>query len=232
MNINFKSIKNITEYMPSDLATLYITSSKDVADYLRTHNEAVCISLLSLDELSKFPDYKYFIMDGESNLGHLEKIYCHLMDLPFSIGSFDNFLIREEKADDLEAIYRLYSDSDSMRFLEPLPAIDSFDHKDRYKSVKDGYMLYEYGMWVIESTLSHEIIGRVGFEYVDESTVSIGYVIDRNERKKGYAKKACLSALKYLKNVCPELSVVAKCHKDNIASLKLLKDLNIPTQIF
>lgn len=229
MNIIFKSIKNITEYNPSNSAILYITSEKNTADYLRSENEAVCINLESVEDLDKFPDYKYFIMDQGTNLGHLEKIYCHIKNLPYEIAVSDRLIIREEKPEDLDYIYKLYEDEESSKYLENLPDINSFDPYERFVSVKDGYMLYEYGMWIVELKESHEVIGRVGFEYLDENAVSIGFVIDKSQRKKGYALEACLLSIKYLNIVCPDLTIKAKCHRDNNASIALLKRLNIET---
>lgn len=227
MNINYIFLKSQTEYSESSAPTLYIVSDRELADFLSSKNEAVCISLSSEKELSDFIGYKYFITEGVPYLSHLHKIYCHIKNIPFEIGVGKRITVREESPFDLPEIYEIYNDSECQKYLEPLPLLGSFDEAKRFESVKDGYMLYEYGMWIIELNDTKEIIGRVGFEYLDDSHVYIGYVIKSSFRNKGYAKEAIRIALDYLKETCPDLIPVAKCHKDNIFSVKLAGDFNL-----
>ena len=83
-------------------------------------------------------------------------------------------------------------------------------------------MLLGYGMWIIEEKATGKIIGRAGFEYVDDETVSLGFVIRKSERKKGYAYEACLLCLNFLFDSNPDLSVIAKYSVENKASKALL----------
>ncbi len=232
MNINYIFLKSQNEYLPNDTPTLYIVSDGKLADFLRQKGEAVCISISSEDDLSSFEGYNYFITDGVPDFGHLEKIYCHLRNLPYVIGSSDRIVVREEKFEDLSTIYEMYNDSDCKKYLEALPAIDSFDKKERFETVKNGYMLYEYGMWIIEKKDSGEVIGRVGFEYLDEERVSVGYVIKFSERNKGFATEALKLAIGYLNDVCPKIKTVARCNRDNVFSVKTAKKLNLDIEIF
>lgn len=231
MNIKIIKINNLTEYKPSTSSTLYLTGSRVVADYLTKENEAVAIELNSEDELPLWNGYTYFTINGESFSGHLEKIYCHIKNIPYIVAKCDSFLIREEAYDDLEQIYALYDDEDCRQYLEPLPPIDSVDKKARFESVKSGYMLFEYGMWIIEDTERNEIIGRIGFEYVDDNWVSIGFLIKKNQRKKGIAKKACLLVIEYINDVLPGIKITASCKEGNIASQKVLESVGIDYSI-
>ena len=45
MTFNYKTIEDINEYTGNEPYTLYLTSSKHVADFLRSNNEAICIVL-------------------------------------------------------------------------------------------------------------------------------------------------------------------------------------------
>lgn len=231
MNIRICQIQNISEYKPAPYGqVLFVTSSRPVADFLSSKNEAVAIELSNENELSLWNGYKYFTINQGSNSGHLQKIFCHIKNIPFVIGEDDTICVREEKPDDLEDIYRLYEDSECKKYLEPLPGIDSVDKIARFESVKSGYMLFEYGMWIIEDKASGKVIGRVGFEYRDENSVYIGFAVIPSQRKKGIARKACLLAINYLHEVLPDINVFAKVNPTNEASINLLTSLCIPVE--
>ena len=220
------TIKEITEYTHSNEPALYITSERDVADYLKSKGEAVCICVKSEEQLPAFEGYKYFITEGVQYSGHLDMVYCHIKNIPYVIGEDEDFIIREECPEDLPKILEMYEDEACKSFLEPLPPLNSepdyITPEARFESVKNGYMLFEYGMWIIELKETNEVIGRVGFEYCDESTVSMGFMIREDKRKKGYAFRACLNCITYLKVNHPELKIIAKVNSENKASLKLL----------
>lgn len=230
MNIKHININNMDEYRPSDSPVIYITSDRNVADSLTLKGEAVCICVQNEEQLLAFEGYKYFITEGVQYSGHLDMVYCHLKNIPYVVGEDKDFIIREECPGDLPKIIEMYEDPDCRKFLEPLPPLNSepdyITPEARFESVKNGYMLFEYGMWIIELKESNEVIGRVGFEYYDESTVSLGFMIRKDMRKKGYAFKACLNCITYLKVNHPELKIVAKVSRKNIASLRLLTRLS------
>ena len=157
-------------------------------------------------------------------------VYCHIKNIPYVIGEDEDFIIREECPEDLPKILEMYKDKACKKFLEPLPPLNSapdyITPEARFESVKNGYMLFEYGMWIIEHKETNEVIGRVGFEFYDESTVSLGFMIRKDKRKKGYAFKACLNCITYMKVNHPELKIVAKVSKENKASVLLLTKLS------
>lgn len=229
-DIKHITIKDITEYTPCDEPVIYITSKRDIADYLTLKGEAVCICVQNEEQLPAFEGYKYFITEGVQYSGHLDMVYCHLKNIPYAIGEGEDFIIREECPADLPKILEMYEDEACKRFLEPLPPLNSepdyITPEARFESVKNGYMLFEYGMWIIELKETNEVIGRVGFEYFDESTVSLGFMIRKDMRKKGYALKACLNCITYMKVNHPELKIVAKVSKKNKASVHLLTKIS------
>ena len=230
MNIDIKVINNINEYRKSESPTLYIASQKPIADALKEKGEAVCILIKEEDDLSLFSDYKYFITEPVQYSGHLEKIYCHIKNLPFYPAENERITIREEKLSDLDAIYEMYSDESCQKYLESLPPKETINPNERFESVKTGYMINGYGMWIIEKKDTREIIGRVGFEDVPdkENCISLGYMIKESERKKGYAKEAALLAVNYIKSECDYLNIVAKCDPENVGSMRILEELSIP----
>ena len=217
------TIKDITEYTPSNEPALYITSERDVADYLKSKGEAVCICVQNEEQLPAFEGYKYFITEGVQYSGHLDMVYCHIKNIPYVIGEGEDFIIREECPEDLPKILEMYKDRDCKKFLEPLPELSAdLTPEARFESVKNGYMLFEYGMWIIELKETNEVIGRVGFEYFNESAVSLGFMIRKDMRNKGYALKAVINCITYLKENHPELKIIARVSGENKASLNLL----------
>jgi RimJ/RimL family protein N-acetyltransferase len=225
-NFQYIRINDVNEYIHNEDA-LYLTSSKDVADYLSEKNVPVCIELNDEEDLSVFDGYRYFTIGNEMDIEHLKKVYCHQKDIPYVIGESDELIIREEKEDDLEYIYEMYQDEECIKYLEPLPDITSVNPHERFLSVKDSYMLFGYGMWIVEEKETGERIGRVGFEYYDDNTVSIGFMIKKEKRGKGYGKIAARLCIQYLYKTLTGMKVVAKCHQNNVASIHILESLGI-----
>ena len=225
-NFQYIRINDVNEYIHNEDA-LYLTSSKDVADYLSEKNVPVCIELNDEEDLSVFDGYRYFTIGNEMDIEHLKKVYCHQRDIPYVIGESDELIIREEKEDDLEYIYEMYQDEDCIKYLEPLPDITSVNLHERFLSVKDSYMLFGFGMWIVEEKETGERIGRAGFEYYDDNTVSIGFMIKKEKRGKGYANATARLCVQYLYKTLTGMKIVAKCHKDNTASIHILKSLGI-----
>ena len=230
MNIKHITINSIDEYTPLTTPVLYITSDRNVADCLTSKGEAVCIYVCNEEQLSAFEGYKYFITEDVQYSGHLDMVYCHIKNIPYVIGEDEDFIIREECPEDLPKILEMYEDSDCKKFLEPLPPLNSepdyITPEARFDSVKNGYMLFEYGMWIIEHKETNEVIGRVGFEYYDDSTVSLGFMIRKDKRNKGYAFRACRNCITYMKVNHPELKIVAKVSKENESSVHLLTKIS------
>ena len=227
MNINHITINSIDEYRPLGDPVLYITSDRNVADCLTSKGEAVCIYVCNEEQLSAFEGYKYFITEGVQYSGHLDMVYCHIKNIPYIIAENEDFLIREECLEDLPKIYEMYEDEECKRFLEPLPELsDELTPEARFESVKNGYMLFEYGMWIIESKETGEVIGRVGFDYYNEDSVSLGFMIRKDQRGKGFGKAAATLCVGYLLNTLPEMKIVASVCKDNKSSLSLLNKLS------
>ncbi|MBO4347680.1 MAG: GNAT family N-acetyltransferase [Lachnospiraceae bacterium] len=226
MTFNYKTIEDINEYTGNEPYTLYLTSSKHVADFLRSNNEAICIVLESDEDVRDFGDYKYFVTEPY-DVNHLKKIYCHINNIPHVIAANDSVIIREEIPEDLKKIYAMYEDEACKKFLTPLPPFYTFDPERRFASVKNGYMLFGYGIWIIEKTETHEVIGRVGFEYYDSNSVSLGFMIKESERKKGYAYAAAHIVVDYLRKTLPEMRIVAKCNRENPDSVRILESLDI-----
>ena len=242
MNPKIITLDDINEYRKSSSDILYLTTKRNVADFLREKGEAVCIVLKDENELPRFEGYKYFITEGVQDIGHLNMVYCHQKNIPFVIAESEELTIREECAGDLNLIYEMYEDDECRKYLEALPITEKRNlntesqsgyalneyAKERLEAVKSAYLLYGYGMWIAEKKETGEVIGRAGFEYVDEHTVSLGFMIKKDERKKGYAKKAAFLCINYLKENYPELSIVARCSRENKASIAILESLNIP----
>ena len=235
MKINIVNIDKTEDYREGCKDTLFVTSNREVADHLTSKGEAVCICVCDEEQLPAFEGYKYFITEGVQDIGHMEMVYCHTMNIPYVIAESEDLIIREETLEDLAKIYGLYEDEDCQRFLEPLPEIPDGPSQDenaltaasRFESVKNSYMLNGYGMWIIERKSDRKVLGRAGFEYAGDDAVSLGFVIDKNERKKGYAYTACLLCINYLKETRPELKIIARCDDENTASKGLIEKLGI-----
>jgi ribosomal-protein-alanine N-acetyltransferase len=82
--------------------------------------------------------------------------------------------------------------------------------------------------WMIIKKDTGEVIGDIGFKGFNqkESNIDLGYGIVKEERRKGYAKEAAATLIRWAfsKEIVKEIT--ASCLIDNISSINLLKKFN------
>lgn len=81
--------------------------------------------------------------------------------------------------------------------------------------------------WMIIKKDSKEIIGDIGFKGFNflSNSCDLGYGIIESERRKGYAKEACLGLINWVLESDPTITITASTLLTNFASMELLKKL-------
>ena len=89
--------------------------------------------------------------------------------------------------------------------------------------------LLGWGVWLVTNRDSNIIIGDIGFKGKPDSdnTVEIGYGIISSAQNKGYATEAVTEIIKWAFTFENVTKIVAECHDENLASIKVLEKLHM-----
>lgn len=204
---------------------LYLPESLDLAREFKTKNEPVLVNITICEDSFEFP----YVYEGDElpPKDYLRTAFCRQKGIPLVIADLDEFRIREEKTDDLDALYEIYNDSDVRRFLEPLNSDKNAEKISREVYIKQQYNVFGFGMWVIEEVKSGQIVGRVGFEQEDSDNVYLGFVIKKEYRHRGLATRCIKASLDYMQRNFPEFKISAVCKSENTAAIMLCQLLGV-----
>jgi RimJ/RimL family protein N-acetyltransferase len=167
---------------------------------------------------------------------YLERVVRRTAGLPWIIAESPRLLIREFTMDDLSSVPREDSDQpDDAVFYTP-ELLQAY--------IREQYGYYECGMWAVIRKSDNRLIGKAGFVPEAEAAAgnisegesgssaetsaqsyALGYHILTPFRRQGYAKEACRLILHYLDEEF-DGQAIAYVMSDNIASLRLLEQLN------
>ena len=94
------------------------------------------------------------------------------------------------------------------------------------KYIENMYGFYGFGMWIVQRLDNGRIIGRAGLNVREEyDDLELGYIIRKDEQKKGYAKEVCQAIIQYAVEELEVQDLNAFIHPDNTDSIKLINKL-------
>jgi len=213
---------------PFEDGVLYITDSPSIAETLISKEYPTVIYSHPGNRNQTFPHTKYVLEDiDDIDDEDLENIYRRTANIPWDILETDRLLIRETTLDDIDTLISLYSDPSITEYMENLfPKDEEIEYQRKY--IENIYGLYDIGMWSIIRKSDHQLIGRIGIEYKDDSeAVEMGFMLGKDYQNKGYATEAGIAVLKYASSIENIKRVTALVHKDNLASNRLCKRLGM-----
>lgn len=137
-------------------------------------------------------------------------------------------LIREITLDDVDALYRIYSDERVTRYIPGLQKDPQEERRMTKAYIESAYAFYGFGLWAVFESSTGRLIGRVGLtprQMEDCCVLELGYVIDAGHWRQGYAAEACEAAIRYAQEEldCEELSAFIRV--ENTASIALAEKL-------
>lgn len=158
----------------------------------------------------------------------INRMYCHAHHLPALVCETERLLIKEMEEKDIPRLMEICAQETSRDACEGIakPLAEELEGFEYYRTYM--YELCDMGYWCVIKKDTGEIIGRAGVEpkYWDQNktVVEMGYVIDENYRKQGFAYEACKAILKVSKE---RGAVYLHCRikKDNQPSRYLAKKL-------
>ena len=164
----------------------------------------------------------------EIDKSFVEKIYCHSRHIPALVCETPRLLIREMKKEDIPRLMEICAQETSKDACEGVakPLTEELEGFEAYRTYM--YEMCDMGYWCVVKKDTDEIIGRAGVEPKfwnnNKSVVELGYIIDENFRRLGFAYEACKAILK----VAYERGAVylyCRIKEGNIPSLNLAKKL-------
>ena len=156
---------------------------------------------------------------AELDVEYLERVRRRYNHIPWDIGETERCLIRELSLSDLPALYELYDKPGMTDYVEPLYDYETeLEYQKAY--IENMYGFYEYGMWLVFSKETGELIGRAGLEHNE-----MGYMIAPELQNRGYATEVCRFIIDYARENTDFEELYCRIDERNEASVRLAKKL-------
>lgn len=206
---------------------LYISDNPGCVDTLLRRGFPALIYYHDKNRQLPFPKCRY-AMENPSELDaeYLEQVFRRYVGLPWDILETRRLRLRETTVGDVEHFWEMYKEPSLTAYTEGLyPTLEEEETYIR-DYIHSMYHFYEFGIWTVLRKGTDEIIGRAGLSIRDGYEVpELGYVIGMGHQQKGYAFEICKGILGYAVDCLGYERIGAVVHKENEASIGLLKKL-------
>lgn len=163
----------------------------------------------------------------EVDVDFLEKAYQRYHHIPWTILDTKRCVLRELTLEDLDDLFALYREKEITRYTDDLLPYE--EEKELQRAyIENMYGYFGYGLWLVFSKDTGELIGRAGLEhgeYDDKIELDMGYVIGTNYQRQGYATEVCEGILAYAKENTGFERINVQIKEGNLASEKLAQKL-------
>lgn len=137
-------------------------------------------------------------------------------------------ILRKFRPEDEDAMARMYSDIDVMRYIGTGVTIG----KEQVKKSVNHWIEYEkkfgFSNWVVTEKDNDIMIGKCGFNWIpDNSDIEISYLFDKRYWGKGYATEVAGAVLKHGFETIGLNRVVGFVYPQNKQSIKVLKKIGL-----
>lgn len=249
-NIILEETKNFFQkIMESEIKVIFLEYTKDTIYETKQWNECNTLAICAWDyEIEYLKETKIgviayqnptferqlfqevlMIVEGFDELDYsfMEKMFQRRHNLPWKIFETQRTYVREMTLKDLPKLFDLYNKEGMTRFVEPLKEWEEeVEYTKSYIKYQYGY--FGYGMWLVYLKDTNQLIGRAGLdnhEYKDEVLLEMGYMIDPDFHKKGFATEICLGIIEYAKKNLDFEKIYCFIQQENKASLSVVKKL-------
>lgn len=207
--------------------TLIVTDSSLVFNRLYGEGYYVIALYHEKNRQQLFQNARYAVENlSELEYRSYEEAFQRLAGLPWSILETNRLKVRESTVFDVEEFYRIYSDPSITYYME-----DLFPEKEQEIAYMKAYVdqiygFYGYGLWTVILKETGQIIGRAGLSVREGYELpELGFVIDVEHQRQGYAFEVCSAILNYAKSELEFDAVQALADEDNVVSVHLLEKL-------
>jgi [ribosomal protein S5]-alanine N-acetyltransferase len=138
--------------------------------------------------------------------------------------------LRQFTPDDLDDLYRIYSDSEVMKYLSRGVRNREETAADLFEIIAD-WEKHGFGLWAVVNKENHQLIGDGGLRFLGKtSEVEVGYVLEKAYWGKGLASEVAAASLKYGFEVLKLDKIVAVADTENIASRRVMEKVGMKYQ--
>lgn len=206
---------------------LYISDNPQCVDMFLQKGLATLIYYHKGNRQITFPLCRYAMEDPqEIEAEYLERVFRRYMGIPWDILETTHLRLRETTVEDAEHFWEMYLEPAITKYTEGLHSTMEEEEVYIRDYIENMYHFYEFGVWTILRKGTDEIVGRAGLSVRDGYEVpELGYVIGVPYQRKGYAYEVCRGILSYAEECLGYEQVGAVVHKENLASIALLKKL-------
>lgn len=227
---NVKQIAELLEYeqlLPEDV--LYLVWTKKEWEKAKELNLAVLCYVPQGQKAPEVFSKEWIVVEGldDVDFDFLLKVYERAHDLPWTVIETSRLILREFSMADLPRLFELYEKPGVTDYMEPLY---EYEKEREYEQayISNMYRYYGYGMWLVCLKETGKVIGRAGLEHREyEASIELemGYMIEPEEQKKGYATEACEAIVRYAAENLEFERVCCLIEPENEASIHLVKKL-------
>lgn len=135
--------------------------------------------------------------------------------------------LRTIAEDEVDAIYRIFSNPEVMRYWGTQPLANRQAAVDLIEEIQEGFRRQASLKWGIAKLSDNELIGTATLYNLDLSNrrCELGYCLDRAEWGKGYIQEALHEVLGYAFNTLGLHRIEADVDPRNIGSIRTLEKL-------
>lgn len=116
--------------------------------------------------------------------------------------------LRQFRLDDLDELYRIYSDAETMKYLTGVRTREATE-----SAIHTMLKLWEehnFGMWAVVDKIERKMIGRCELGFLERTPeVELGYAFDKVYWNQGLATEASFASLNYGFNILKLERIVA-----------------------
>ncbi|UNU22789.1 GNAT family N-acetyltransferase [Microcoleus vaginatus] len=138
--------------------------------------------------------------------------------------------LRQFTPNDLDELYRIYSDSEVMKYLSEGVRNREETAADLFQIIAD-WEKHAFGLWAVVNKENNQLIGDGGLRFLREtSEVEVGYVLAKAYWGKGLASEVAAASIKYGFEVLNLEKIIAVADAENIASRRVMEKMGMKYQ--
>ena len=134
--------------------------------------------------------------------------------------------LRQFTPDDLDDLYRIYSDPETMKYLGGVRTREATE--TAINTMIKSWEENNFGMWALVHKIDRKMIGRCGLRFLEKTPeVQLGYALDKVYWNQGLATEASLASLNYGFQILNLERIVAITLPENITSQRVMQKVGM-----
>jgi len=134
--------------------------------------------------------------------------------------------LRQFTPDDLDDLYRIYSDPEIMKYLSGVRTREATEIA--IHTMLKHWEEHNFGLWALVHKIDSKMIGRCGLNFLEKTPeVQLGYTLDKVYWNQGLATEASLASLNYGFQILNLQRIVAIALPENITSQRLMQKVGM-----